>query len=107
MAYRVWCDGFRKTWVKSTHLIATDADTVQPESPAASGADMVHAQAVFAIIGALALEKGSAVANQVAKERVLEPLGMFGERWHTSSDTLYNQYTAGTKFDMSGTSDTA
>jgi large subunit ribosomal protein L15 len=37
---------------------------------------MVYTQAVFAIIGALALEKGGAVANQVAKERILEPLGM-------------------------------
>lgn len=35
---------------------------------------MVYAQAVFAIVGALALEKGGAVANKIAKERVLDPL---------------------------------
>ena len=48
----------------------------QPQSLSASGADMVYTQAIFAIVGALALEKGGAVANKVAKERILEPLGM-------------------------------
>ncbi len=37
---------------------------------------MVYAQAMFAIVGALALEKGAAVANEVARERLLEPLGI-------------------------------
>ena len=37
---------------------------------------MVYAQALLAIIGALALEQGSAVANRIAKERVLVPLGL-------------------------------
>lgn len=49
---------------------------VQPASLGASGAEMVYAQAVFAIVGALALEKGGAVANEIAKERVLNALGM-------------------------------
>ena len=40
---------------------------------------MIHAQAMFAIIGALALEKGSAVANNIAKERILEQVGI-GDR---------------------------
>ena len=53
---------------------------LQPESPAASGADMVHAQAIFAIIGAISLEKGSAVANQVSRDRILGPLGLFATR---------------------------
>ena len=48
----------------------------QPQSLSASGADMVYTQAVFAIVGALALEKGGAVANKVAKERILDPLGL-------------------------------
>lgn len=52
------------------------ADHGQPKSLNASGADMVYAQAVLAIVGGLALEKGGAVANKVAKERILEPLGM-------------------------------
>ncbi|EHY55208.1 Large ribosomal subunit protein mL57 [Exophiala dermatitidis] len=47
-----------------------------PERLQASGADLVYAQAVLAIIGALALEQGGAVANRIAKERVLIPLGL-------------------------------
>ncbi|KIV86067.1 hypothetical protein PV11_01706 [Exophiala sideris] len=47
-----------------------------PERLDASGADLVYAQSVLAIVGALALEQGGAVANRVAKERVLSPLGM-------------------------------
>jgi len=37
---------------------------------------LVYAQAVFAIIGALALEAGGATANKIAKERILFPLGL-------------------------------
>jgi len=47
-----------------------------PDRLDASGADLVYSQAVFAIIGALALEQGGAVANRIAKERVLIPMGM-------------------------------
>ncbi|EXJ93500.1 hypothetical protein A1O1_01892 [Capronia coronata CBS 617.96] len=47
-----------------------------PERLQASGADLVYAQAVLAIIGALALEQGGAVANRIAKEKVLVPLGL-------------------------------
>jgi len=53
-----------------------DANLLQPERLNASGADLVYAQALLAIIGALALEQGSAVANRIAKERVLVPLGL-------------------------------
>ena len=62
------------------HLMLYKLTVWQPDSPAASGSDMVHAQAIFAIIGAIALEKGSAVANQVTRERILAPLGLFGSR---------------------------
>jgi len=48
-----------------------DAERLQ-----ASGADLVYSQALLAIIGALALEQGGAVANRIAKERVLVPLGL-------------------------------
>lgn len=36
---------------------------------------MVFTQAVFAIVGAVALEKGGEAANRVAKEKVLERTG--------------------------------
>ncbi|RMZ83921.1 hypothetical protein DV737_g1507, partial [Chaetothyriales sp. CBS 132003] len=69
-----------RTWVtyhKQISKVAEDYGVpAVPESPAASGADMVHAQAIFAIIGALALEKGSAVANEAARARILAPLGL-------------------------------
>ena len=42
----------------------------------ASGADVVLAQAIYAIVGAVALQKGGDVAAQIAKERVLAPLGL-------------------------------
>lgn len=41
-----------------------------------SGIHMICAQAIFAIIGALALEQGGVVANRIARERVLAPAGM-------------------------------
>jgi len=42
----------------------------------ASGIDVVFATTVYAIIGAIGLQRGSAVAAQVAKERVLKPMGL-------------------------------
>ena len=31
---------------------------------------------MFAIVGAIAMDKGGHIANQVARERILEPLGV-------------------------------
>ena len=41
-----------------------------------SGIDVVLAASIYAIIGAVALQRGSEVANHVARERVLKPLGI-------------------------------
>jgi len=41
-----------------------------------SGQEVVVAQAIYAIIGAVALERGGEVANRIAREKVLEPLGV-------------------------------
>ena len=41
-----------------------------------SGLDAVLAQAVYAIVGALALQRGGEVAVRCARERVLQPLGL-------------------------------
>lgn len=41
-----------------------------------SGEDVVLAQSVYAIVGAVALQNGGGVAVQVAKERILAPLGL-------------------------------
>ncbi|KAH9809321.1 Ribonuclease-III-like [Teratosphaeria destructans] len=41
-----------------------------------SGVDTVLAHTVYSIIGALALHRGGEIAGRVARERVLEPLGL-------------------------------
>ncbi|KAF2437168.1 hypothetical protein EJ08DRAFT_602148 [Tothia fuscella] len=41
-----------------------------------SGQDVVLAQALYGIIGALALERGGEVAARITKEKILEPLGV-------------------------------
>lgn len=50
----------------------------QQDNLEASGSDLVYSQALMAVIGALALEQGSAVANRIAREKVLFPLGLKG-----------------------------
>lgn len=37
---------------------------------------MVYAQAVLAIVGAIAMEQGGAVANKITRERIIRPLGI-------------------------------
>lgn len=41
-----------------------------------SGEPAVMTHAMYAIIGAIALQKGGKVANNVARERILRPLGL-------------------------------
>ena len=41
-----------------------------------SGQPLVMTQAMYAIVGAVALEKGGKFANEVVRERILERLGM-------------------------------
>ncbi|KAL5335797.1 ribonuclease-III-like-domain-containing protein [Aspergillus crustosus] len=40
-----------------------------------SGVDLVLAHTLYALVGAVALEKGGQAANQLARERILSPLG--------------------------------
>ncbi|KAK2756463.1 hypothetical protein FQN54_005356 [Arachnomyces sp. PD_36] len=47
-----------------------------PNNLAASGFELVLAHTMYAIIGAIAMERGGVVANQVARERILNPLGL-------------------------------
>ena len=41
-----------------------------------SGAETAMAQALYAIVGAVALGRGGEIANQVVREKVLAPLGL-------------------------------
>lgn len=47
----------------------------QPNNLASSGIELVLAHTMYAIVGAISLEKGGLVANKVTRERILEPLG--------------------------------
>ncbi|KAJ5573489.1 uncharacterized protein N7459_007916 [Penicillium hispanicum] len=48
----------------------------KPGNLEASGVNLVLSHTLFAIIGAVAMAKGGHVANQVVRERILEPLGV-------------------------------
>ncbi|MCJ1341959.1 hypothetical protein MMC31_000137 [Peltigera leucophlebia] len=41
-----------------------------------SGYEMVYAQAILAVVGAIALQRGGEVANKIVRERILDPLGL-------------------------------
>ncbi|KAL2833498.1 ribonuclease-III-like-domain-containing protein [Aspergillus pseudoustus] len=47
----------------------------KPNNLRSSGIALVLAHTMYALVGAISLEKGNKVANQVARERILEPLG--------------------------------
>ncbi|KAJ5345404.1 hypothetical protein N7452_003408 [Penicillium brevicompactum] len=48
----------------------------RPDDLRASGIELVLANTLYAVIGAVSLEKGGLVANQIARERILDPLGI-------------------------------
>jgi large subunit ribosomal protein L15 len=52
------------------------ANHEQPDNLESSGIEVVLTTSLYAIIGATALQKGGEVAGQVARERVLKPLGI-------------------------------
>ncbi|KAA8646992.1 mitochondrial 54S ribosomal protein mL57 [Aspergillus tanneri] len=47
----------------------------KPNNLASSGIELVLAHTMYAVVGAVSLEKGGHVANKVARERILAPLG--------------------------------
>jgi large subunit ribosomal protein L15 len=48
----------------------------QPMNLDGSGRDVVYTASLYAILGALALQKGGEFANHIARDRVLKPLGI-------------------------------
>lgn len=48
----------------------------QPTNLESSGLELILAHTLYAIVGAISLEKGGAYANQIANERILAPLGV-------------------------------
>lgn len=57
-------------------VLLTSGFSLQPNNLAASGIELVMAHTMYAVIGAIALEKGGHFANKVAQDRILEPLGV-------------------------------
>lgn len=51
---------------------------LQPGNFEGSGIDVVLTQALYAIVGAISLQNGGEVANRIARERILAPLGLRG-----------------------------
>ncbi|KAL8932895.1 MAG: hypothetical protein Q9211_006069 [Gyalolechia sp. 1 TL-2023] len=47
----------------------------QPDKWKESGVEIILTQALYAIVGAISLEKGGEFANRIARERILAPLG--------------------------------
>lgn len=48
----------------------------QSDNLQGSGMDIVFAQTLYSVIGAIALEKGGEVANRTVREKILSPLGL-------------------------------
>lgn len=67
---KVWSHSFRRS------IPRTNCAVLQPDNLNASGYDMVLAQAMYAIVGAVSLEQGGAVANKITKERILAHIGL-------------------------------
>ena len=55
-------------------LIKTQADNLQ-----GSGIEAVLSTSLYAIVGAVALERGGEVANKLAQDKILAPLGFVFE----------------------------
>ena len=60
------------------YCLKTNLFPSQPDNLNASGYDMVLTQAMYAIVGAIALEQGGATANKVSQERIIRPLQGIG-----------------------------
>ena len=49
---------------------------IQAQNLMTSGVEGVYSQTLFAVIGALALDKGDGLAEEMTRERLLRPLGV-------------------------------
>jgi len=61
--------------VPSFTLSSTLSDHIQTMDLESSGSLTVMAQALYAIVGAVALERGALEANKIARDKILKPLG--------------------------------
>jgi large subunit ribosomal protein L15 len=54
---------------------SSQADQLQADNLQGSGIDTVLMTSLYAIVGAVALERGGEIANKVVQEKILAPLG--------------------------------
>ena len=52
------------------------SDILQPRNMRGSGEDVILSSTIFAIIGAIALQRGGEVAASYVRSRILMPLGI-------------------------------
>ena len=67
-------EGMETLWDEAK--LNTNSLSSQPDNLNASGYDMVLAQAMYAIVGAVSLEQGGAAANRITKDRILAQIGL-------------------------------
>jgi len=60
----------------SVCMLKSSTDNEQLHNLNHSGLELILAHTTYAIIGAIALQKGGDVAAKVAREKVLKPLGI-------------------------------
>ena len=65
-----------KTGMIISENLKSKADSKQVNKLDHSGIDVVLTTCMYAIIGVIALHRGGAVASEVAREKVLKPLGI-------------------------------
>lgn len=66
---------YEQSFQELNFIVPCMLTVLQRNDLAASGLEVVLTQAIYAVVGAVALEKGGAVANQVARDSILKPLG--------------------------------
>jgi outer membrane receptor for ferrienterochelin and colicin len=78
MDYKMWYGGCQRRYGTLSDEVKPNTNTPssQPDNLNASGYDMVLAQAMYAIVGAVSLEQGGAVANRITKDRILAHIGL-------------------------------
>ena len=51
--------------------------SLQAKDLYASGLPLIAQQAIYAIIGGIAMQRGGQIANEIVKDRILTPLGLY------------------------------
>jgi dsRNA-specific ribonuclease len=76
MVWTRWHGGFQRGYASLRSPCETSAaNEYQADDLKGSGQETVLMTSLYAIVGALALERGGEVANKVVQDKILAPLG--------------------------------